>query len=375
MSAQMFFELHQKLLTIVAVLGAIACVFLQRFFARRQFARDNNCKPVARCLGKEYFFGLDALPIALRASRQHKLLEWGRECYATYGNTFRVKELNKSAILTVEPENIKTVLSVKFNDYGIGHRLEVFRPLLGEGIFNTDGDHWSTSRSLIRPSFTRTQIADLTNFENLIQDLFKLLPRDGKTVVDLQDLFFRYSIDSATEFLFGHSVNTLKKTQQGPDFAEAFYYAQRYIIVRATFGPFKALYRDAKADKSIRTCREFAQPFVDEAFRAAEAKIKSNEADFDKKKRIFSHELALRTSNKTRVLDELMNLLLAGRDTTASLLSNLFFMLARNPKIWNKLRRAVAHLEGRAPSYEELRSIKYVENCINECKYDPMLLF
>jgi len=53
----------------------------------------------------------------------------------------------------------------------------------------------------------------------------------------------------------------------------------------------------------------------------------------NQKKHIFSQELASRTSDKIRVLDELMNVLLAGRDTTASLLSNLFFSLAKNPAI------------------------------------------
>jgi hypothetical protein len=76
------------------------------------------------------------------------------------------------------------------------------------------------------------------------------------------------TIDSATKFLFGQSVGTLKQNKQGPDFAEAFCYAQSNIVVRATLGPLKALYGDAKADECHRICRGFAQPFVDEAFRA-----------------------------------------------------------------------------------------------------------
>ncbi|GIK06294.1 hypothetical protein Aspvir_001941 [Aspergillus viridinutans] len=61
-----------------------------------------------------------------------------------------------------------------------------------------------------------------------------------------------------------------------------------------------------------------------------------------------------------------MNVLLAGRDTTASLLGNLFFMLAKKPEIWNRLRAEIASLEGRAPTYEELRGLRYVQCCINE---------
>jgi cytochrome P450 len=367
----MYLEVHTKLFATIAVIGLVVSILARRFLVRRRFARDHDCQPVARRLNKDPFLGLDTIPKSILAHRKHKILERSCECFAVYGNTFTVKELHKSAIVTIEPENIKTVLSLNFGHYGISHRLEAFRPLLGEGIFDTDGDHWAASRSLIRPSFTRNQMADLATFEDLIQDLFVLLPRDGKTVVDLQDLFFCYTIDSATEFLFGQSVGTLKRTRQGPDFAEAFWYAQRNIVIRAMLGPLKVLYRDAKADECHRLCRKFAQPFVDEAFRADAAK-KANQAGQNletiREKRIFSHELASRTSDRHRVLNELMNVLLAGRDTTASLLSNLFFMLAKNPIIWDKLRREVAYLQGHPPTYEQLGSLKYIEYCIKECK-------
>jgi len=344
---------------------------IKRFYVRRQFAHDHGCQPVASSLSIDPFLGLDTIPGTIRAFRQHKLLESSHERFRVYGNTLTVKELHRSAILTVEPENIKTILSLKFKDYGISHRLEPFKPLLGKGIFDTDGDHWAASRALIRPSFTRDQVADLTSLESLFQDLLILLPRDGKTVVDLQDLFFSYTIDSATEFLFGQSVGTLKKSEPELGFAEAFQYAQKAVIMRGMLGFFNMFYRDRKAERCNRICREFAQHFVEEAFQtvAAENGIKDDQkAGFNRQKHIFSHELASRTSDKNRVLDELMNVLLAGRDTTASLLSNMFFMLAKNPAIWDKIRREVAGLEGRPPTYEELRSLRYVRCCMNECK-------
>ena len=324
-------------------------VLIKRFYVRRQFAHDHGCQPVASSLNIDPFLGLDTIPGTIRAFRQHKLLESSHERFRVYGNTLTVKELHRSAILTVEPENIKTILSLKFKDYGVSHRLEPFKPLLGKGIFDTDGDHWAASRALIRPSFTRDQVADLTSLEILFQDLLILLPRDGKTAVDLQDLFFSYTIDSATEFLFGQSVGTLKRSEPEFGFAEAFQYAQKAVIMRGMLGFFNMFYRDRKAERCNRICREFAQHFVEEAFRtvAAENEIKDDQkAGVIRQKHIFSHELASRTSDKNRVLDELMNVLLAGRDTTASLLSNMFFMLAKNPAIWDKIRREVAGLEG-----------------------------
>ncbi|KAJ9644295.1 hypothetical protein H2204_001646 [Knufia peltigerae] len=352
---------------------------IHRFLNRRKFARAHGCLPVARSYTRDPFLGLDRLPSTLRAIRQHRILEHGCSLFSTYGSTFSLQELPRSVILTIEPENVKTVLSVRFHDYGIHYRLEPFRPLLGKGIFSADGEDWTASRALIRPSFARDQVADLRELDNLMGDLLALLPRDGMTVVDLQELFFRYTIDSATSFLFGQSVGSLKNTTQGEgiDFAEAFHYAQGAILTRATTGPLNLIYRDRKADECNRICRNLAQQFVDDAVQAVHqskqgsTKDTVNDAQPDpdarhQKKHIFSHELASRTSDKQRILDELMNVLLAGRDTTACLLSNLFFVLARSPVIWQKLRAEVAVLEGRPPTYNELRALKYVRCCVNE---------
>ncbi|KAJ5974985.1 hypothetical protein N7481_008692 [Penicillium waksmanii] len=360
-------------LVLGTVLGAIAYVYLKGYFIRRQFARAHGCQPVARSANKEPFFGLDMIPGTIRALRENRIIARTPEFYRLYGNTHTVRGLFAQQIATIEPENIKTVLSLNFKDYSLGFRLPSFKPLLGEGIFDTDGEQWASSRALIRPSFTRDQVADLTTLENLIQDLFALLPRDGRTV-DLQELFFQYTIDSATEFLFGQSVGTLKKSQSEQSergFAEAFYNAQKAILTRGIPFPLKLFFshNEAEAERYNQICRTFVQQFVDEAFQAVELKkpeTEQSDSETKRRKHIFSHELAARTTDRTRVLDELMNVLLAGRDTTASLLSNLFFVLAKDPTIWEKLRREVAFLEGRPPTYTELNNMKYVQCCMNE---------
>ncbi|RAH67142.1 cytochrome P450 [Aspergillus aculeatinus CBS 121060] len=371
---------------IILLLAALALTTIHlltrihRTLRHRHLSRQYGCRPIARSFNRDPFLGLDTLPSMIRAIRAHRILARGPELFARYGRTFTTRELQHRIILTIEPENIKTILSVNFQDYGLGHRTEPFRPLLGQGIFNSDGAHWAASRALLRPSFARDQVvADLAALEELIQDLWTVLPRDGATV-DLQEWFFKYTIDSATGFLFGESVHTLR-TPMGPTqkgvgvgFAEAFQYAQKAVLVRGTLGWLNAFYRDRKAEECNRRCRDFVRVFVDEAVRAVEMrKTGDDQVDVDaveggkpKGKRIFSHELAARTADKERILDELMAVLLAGRDTTASLLGNLFFMLAKNPAIWARLRRDVECLQGRPPSYEELQGLRFVECCIKE---------
>ncbi|RAL08912.1 cytochrome P450 [Aspergillus homomorphus CBS 101889] len=355
------------LLAATALLTSILLIRrLHRAYHHRQFARRHNCKPITHYNNKDPILGLDEVYRGITSARAHKALETLAQRFEQHkATTYASKRLWRYNIVTIEPENIKTILSTNFKDYGLGHRLPIFKPLLGEGIFDTDGAHWAASRALIRPNFTRDQVvADLASFEDRVPDLLALIPRDGVTEVDLQDIFFRYTIDSATAFLFGQSVGSLRMRPSELGFADAFNYAQGAMMVRMLLGPLGCFYRNSRAERCNRLCREFARPFVDEAVAIARAGKSAGAAEGGRY--VFSHELASRTDDKGRILDELMNVLLAGRDTTASLLSNMFFMLAKHPAVWARLREEANAFGGRVPTYTELRGMKYLKCCINE---------
>jgi cytochrome P450 len=86
----------------------------------------------------------------------------------------------------------------------------------------------------------------------------------------------------------------------------------------------------------------------------------------ENRKYIFANELALATDDPIQIRAELLNILLAGRDTTAGLLSNTFFVLARRPDVWAKLQSEVNQLGGKRPDYETLRNMKYLKYVLNE---------
>lgn len=276
-------------------------------------------------------------------------------------------------IQTSEPENVKTILSLKFKDYSFGAREQAFEPLLGHGIFNADGERWANSRHLLRPNFVRDQVADLDAFERHLKLMLKHIPKDGSTI-DLQELFFRLTIDTATEFLFNHSTNSLRMVGQDEDdnedtiFSKAFNTAQADVLTRSRLS---FLYRFTNQDEgrdAIRICKAYVDKWVDDAVRWREAQDaeKAAGAQKEEERYVFIHELAKQTNDKKRIRDELMNVLLAGRDTTASLLSNMFFEIAKRPDIWQKLRDEVGGLNGQLPSYEELKNMKYLKWCLNE---------
>jgi hypothetical protein len=111
---------------------------------------------------------------------------------------------------------------------------------------------------MLRPNFARSQIGDLPTFEKHVRHLVAAIPRDGSTV-DLSVLFFRLTMDSATEFLFGESTESLT-TNSSEGFAESFTRGQDYIANLSRWGAWAKLF---PANKQWKHDQKFVHDFVD----------------------------------------------------------------------------------------------------------------
>jgi len=82
----------------------------------------------------------------------------------------------------------------------------------------------------------------------------------------------------------------------------------------------------------------------------------------------FTDALSEFTQNPKVLRDQLVNILLAGRDTTAATLSFLFLELAYHPEVYKRLREEVLQNLGfdGEPTYANLKAMKYLQNCLNE---------
>ena len=332
--------------------------------------KEHGCKPPKKLPIADPFFGLDLLRRNVENLKKHKFLEGGKERFARMGNTFQSHMCGNTAIVTIEPENLKTVLSIRFKDWGLQAGRQPFVPLLGHGIFTTDGAAWHNSRELIRPNFVRSQVGDFETFERHVHHLVQAIPRDGSTV-NLQDLFFRLTIDSATEFLFGESTNCLApgtSTELSTAFAEAFNRSQEAISRQARLG-LLAIFPDAQFKKDVKVVHDFADRYVNRALEYHKTHD-LEKADMQAGDRyVFLHELVKGTNDPVRIRSELLNVLLAGRDTTASLLSNVWWTLSKRPDVWAKLRAEVDDLGGGRPTYTQIKDMKYLRYVMNECEF------
>lgn len=231
---------HYSLSTLLRSAAGLVSIYiaytvysaLRKKSAQRQCARRNGCEP-AKNYPYRYPFGIDVGLDDIKMFREHTMLQQYKQRFTDLGcTTFASRFLWMRLIFTCEPENIKAILATDFTSYSVGEdRKAQLRPIFGDGIFTTDGAAWQHSRDLLRPCFARSQIGDTDLFEKHFQHLLNAIPRDNSTV-DLQDLFFRLTLDIATEFLLGQSTNTLVPEKRRPEddqFVEAFTYTQNIL--------------------------------------------------------------------------------------------------------------------------------------------------
>ncbi|KAK9855658.1 hypothetical protein MYU51_002293 [Penicillium brevicompactum] len=169
--------------------------------------------------------------------------------------------------------------------------------------------------------------------------------RANEGEIDLQPLFFNLTLDTTTELLFGKSVNSLKEADEsrGAKFANAFDVAQNYVIQRFRLLDLYWLIGGRKFQSSCAAVHEFVDEIIEERSQKSEEDTSKND------RYLFFDAIAKdpkHSSDRKALRAQLVNMLLAGRDTTACLLSWTFFLLAQHARVLVKLKAEISSVVG-----------------------------
>ena len=158
------------------------------------------------------------------------------------------------------------------------------------------------------------QYQNLVGFGEQIDDLISSL-RVSTGVVDLQPFFFRFTLATTTALIFGQPIKSFENEEQHT-FTSSFDYASMISAIRIRLADFYWVYTPSKYIHACDRVKEYASGFVKQAL---ESKTDGNQTTDSRY--AFIQDLYDEYKDRILVRDQLVNVLIAGRDTTACLLS------------------------------------------------------
>ncbi|KAH7363866.1 cytochrome P-450 [Rhexocercosporidium sp. MPI-PUGE-AT-0058] len=348
------------------------------------FLRSNKGCGIVPTEQTRWPLGIDKVRVGLQADRDQRTPEFVTERFENMGRyTFRISILGSTNLITAEPANVQAILASQFTDFAMGAtRKTNLKLVLGRSIFAVDGKAWHSAREVVRPIFARENIADLSLLENHVQKLFACVEGSGVEAgewtlpVSLGALFPCLTLDSATELFLGQSTHCLQAwrnaggTAHSNGFQGAFEKLLALLSIRMRLRGLYWLY----GNRELKVCMAAMHNFVDDAIRTAdEAKL---DGSAKSKKHDFLYMLRSTCADQAEVREQVLGLLAAGRDTTASLMSWVFYCLARDDRVWKKLRAEVINTFGAYSSdtettlqdvtFQKLKSCRYLQYVLNE---------
>ncbi|WOL07090.1 hypothetical protein Cni_G15826 [Canna indica] len=253
-------------------------------------------------------------------------------------------------LVTCDPANLQHIFNTHFSNYPKGEEFLQILDILGDGIFNSDGEAWKKQRmrahGLISDRRFRAFVACASRdkVEKGLVPLLDEIARRG-TVVDLQDVFLRLTFDMTSYLVFGVDPCCLSIGFPTIPFARAMDDAMSAIFIRHVIPPagWKLMrWLSIGEEKKLATAWKVIDDFIAECV-AEKKKLKSlkHEKDGEEQKSdllsAYINDDEEEEQAHKFLRDTAVNFMLAGRDTTGAGLAWFFWLLSKNPAVEFKI--------------------------------------
>ncbi|KAI8969842.1 cytochrome P450 [Pilobolus umbonatus] len=254
---------------------------------------------------------------------------------------------NVPHVNTIDPRNVDHILRANFKNYTKGPKfIDSLHDLLGEGIFNANGENWKYQRKAASYIFNVKNFRDeFTNVfvkEMMVMDTHILQKAaDNGQLIDFSELMFKFTMDSFVSIGFGVHLDSLLMDGPAP-FAASFDYLQQLAFLKIV-NPIVPVVQFAK--KIFTPWKMTAEDHVKVVNNFAASVIKKRRIELEKGaefKDLLSRFMNTTNQHGNKLNDEelrdsILNFIIAGRDTTAQALSWLFYNIMLQPRIEKKM--------------------------------------
>lgn len=311
----------------------------------------------------------------LRQIRVNSIAAWPENCYRREFASYQA--FRTTLFLINNPASVQWVMATNGKNYVKSPmNNQTLKPLLGDGLFVSEGELWTRQRRVMAPSTHSNRLAGYA--QTVLEEgqtaiaAWQQLPADAD--LDTTETFTLLTAEIISRIMFGFRLGDDRVRQLFESFAD---YQVSYgrVDTLEIYGvpawfPRWSLRRGKKAiqrfDKVLLEILEYGEKTCGETPENLLDMLLS-----------YRDEHGQRMAPKL-VRDEMASIFLAGHETTAITLSWAFYLLELHPECEKHLHQELDEvLKGAPPTFEDLPKLVYARAVIDETLrlYPPVHVF
>ena len=282
------------------------------------------------------------------------MVHWSRD----YGDVVPLRFGPRRAFLVRDPALIEELLVRRQREFRKSDSIKRLAPVVGQGLFSSDGEFWLRRRRLAQPAFHRDRIATyggvmVDHAERTIEGW-----RHGE-VRDIWDEMKALTLRVAVKTLFDSEVTREVQAIGRALNVTSAHLQTRLDSLRFFIPDWIPTPGNRRMWRAIRTIEEIIYAIIAERRRTG---VDTGD--------LLSTLLAARDDDgrpmtDRQLRDEVMTLMVAGHETTSSTLTWSWILLSQHPEVEAALRDA-ADRAGGPPTVADIPALGYIEHVVYE---------
>ena len=273
------------------------------------------------------------------------------ELFSRHGDTYRVYVPARQSYTYVihHPDDVKRVLVSNHRNYTKGLGLDRVKILLGKGLMTSEGEFWKRQRYMMQPLFHRRVITEFAALIDAANERFiarwEAQAARGE-MLNLTDEMSELTLEIVLRSIFGTDLDRLAQQPGGNPFAVVTREQGRNLQFAFKFRSLAKV-----VSELLRRRGEAGEEHFDYVGMLMNAR--------DKETGEAMSERAL--------IDEVMTLVVAGHETTASALNWTWYLLSQHPQVEARLHAEIdSAAPVSAPSLAQMESLAFTQQVVNE---------
>lgn len=272
------------------------------------------------------------------------------QLFGRHGDAYRAfsPALKRDLWVLSHPDHVRHVLVDHHANFTKGVGIERVAILLGNGLMTSEGDQWRMQRKMIQPAFHRKVVATwMPHIHVATEGLAQRWERaadSGATINVTQDMS-EATLEVVLRALFGEDLARLETGAGGNPFALLTDHTERNLAFAYKFRQLgKMILADVERRRRDGIRRDdILSLLIDARDRGSGAPMPDRQ-----------------------LLDEIMTIIIAGHETTASSLNWFWYLLTQAPEVAARIHAEVDAARAEPPAYDQLEHFPHVRRALDE---------